>query len=122
MQVKPDRNKKMRTAVYTTAAIVMLLPGAMMLHSATADAGVRNFFSPQVENARLAFCLQSSDQCGKPVADAWCQVNGFEEAVLFQREEVSGDILATMYPDTGARCDAETCTSFHQIKCRNSES
>jgi hypothetical protein len=110
----------MRTAVYTTAAICLMFSGAMMLQSATADAGVRNFFSPQVENARLSFCLQSSDQCGKPVADAWCQVNGFEEAVLFQREEVRGDILATMYPDTGARCDAETCTSFHQIKCRGS--
>jgi hypothetical protein len=110
----------MRTAVYATAAIALMFPGAMMLHSATADAGVRNFFSPQVEDARLSFCMQSSDECGKPVADAWCQVNGFDEAVLFQREEVRGGILATMYPDTGARCDAETCTSFHQIKCRGS--
>jgi hypothetical protein len=116
MQDKLFRNKKMRRAIYTTAAMA----GIMMLHSASADAGVRNFFSPQVEDARLGFCLQSSDECGKPVADAFCQVNGFEEAVLFQREEVRGGILATMYPDTGARCDAETCTSFHQIKCRGS--
>lgn len=112
----------MRTAIHTTAAIAMMFSGAMMLSSAAAEAGVRNFFSPQVEDARLGFCLQSSDECGKPVADAFCQVNGFDEAVLFQREEVSGGILATMYPDTGARCDAETCTSFHQIKCRSSES
>lgn len=112
----------MRLAIKTPAAIAMMFSGAMMLHSAAADAGVRNYFSPQVEDARLSFCLQSSDQCGKPVADAFCQVNGFEEAVLFQREEVSGGILATMYPDTGARCDADTCTSFHQIKCRSSES
>ncbi|MFW6076643.1 MAG: hypothetical protein ACOC71_02725 [Hyphomicrobiales bacterium] len=108
----------MRSVIYTTAAVA----GAMMLHAGTADAGVRNFFSPQVDNARLAFCLQSSDACGKPVADAWCQVNGFDEAVLFQRQEIPNDVLATMYPDTGARCDAETCTSFHQIKCRSSES
>jgi hypothetical protein len=105
----------MRTAIYTAAAIA----SAMMLHTATADAGVRNFFSPQLQDARVAFCMQSREECGKPVADAWCQVNGFEEAVLFQREEVRGDLLATLYPDTGALCDDETCTSFHQIKCRS---
>ena len=112
----------MRRAIYTIAAIAMILPGAMTLQSAASDVGVRNFFSPQVEDARLAFCLQSSDECGKPVADAWCQANGFDEAVLFQRAEVRGGVLATMYPDTGARCDAEICTSFYQIKCRSSES
>jgi hypothetical protein len=116
MHDRSKGNKKMRTSVYTTAAVF----GALMLHSAAADAGVRNFFAPSVEDARLSFCLQSTDECGKPVADAWCQVNGFEEAVLFQREEVRSGILATMYADTGARCDAETCTSFHQIKCRGS--
>ena len=105
----------MRTAIHTTAAIA----GALMLHSASAQADVRNFFTPQLADARVAFCMQSSDECGKPVADAWCQVNGFDEAVLFQREEVPGAVLATLYPDTGARCSAETCTSFHQIKCRS---
>jgi len=105
----------MRTAIHTIAAIA----GAMMLHSAAAEADVRNFFSPQLADARVAFCMQSSGECGKPVADAWCQVNGFDEAVLFQREEVPGDLLATLYPDTGARCDDATCTSFHQIKCRS---
>lgn len=104
----------MRTALYTAAAIA----GALMLHSAAADADVRNFFSPQVEDARVAFCMQSSGECGKPVADAWCQGNGFDEAVLFQRQEIPGDLLAILYSDTGARCSDETCISFHQIKCR----
>jgi hypothetical protein len=107
----------MRTSIYTAAA----LAGAVMLHTATASAegGVRNFFAPQYQDARVAFCLQSSDACGKPVADAWCQVNGYDEAVLFQREEIPGDVLATMYPDTGERCNDDTCTGFHQIKCRS---
>jgi len=104
----------MRTALCTAAAIA----GALMLHSQTAEADVRNFFSPQVEDARVAFCMQSGEECGKPVADAWCQVNGFDEAVLFQRQEAPGDLLATHYTDTGARCADETCTSFLQIKCR----
>ena len=102
----------MRTAIHTIAAIA----GAMMLHSAVAEADVRNFFSPQLADARVAFCMQSSDECGKPVADAWCQVNGFDEAVLFQRAEMPS--LATLYTDTGALCSEDTCVGFHQIKCR----
>ena len=94
------------------------LAGAVTLQAVTAEAAVRNFFSPKVAEARVAFCLQSSNQCGKPVADAWCQVNGFDEAVLFQREEITGNLLATLYPDTGALCDADTCIGFRQIKCR----
>jgi hypothetical protein len=47
-------------------------------------------------------------------------VNGFDEAVLFQRQETPGDLLAILYSDTGARCSGETCMSFHQIKCRSS--
>jgi hypothetical protein len=109
------RDKNMRTALYSAAAIAATL----MLQSAAADAEVRNFFSPQVAEARVAFCLQSGE-CGKPVADAWCQVNGFDEAVLFQRQETRGEALAILYSDTGARCSDETCTSYHQIKCRSS--
>ncbi len=105
----------MRTALYSAAAIL----AALTLHAAPASAEVRNFFSPQLADARVAFCMQSGE-CGKPVADAWCQVNGFEEAVLFQRQETSGDMLAILYSDTGARCSGETCTTFHQIKCRSS--
>ena len=108
----------MRTTLYTAAA----LAGAVMLHTASADAGVRNFFSPQFEDALLAFCLETSGECGKPVADAWCQVNGFDEAVLFQRQEVPGEVLATLYPDTGAICATDTCTSFHRIKCHSADS
>lgn len=105
----------MRTALYSAAAMAT----ALMLHTATAQAEVRNFFSPQVADAHVAFCMQSGE-CGKPVADAWCQVNGFDEAVLFQRQETPGDLLAILYSDTGARCSGETCTSFRQIKCRSS--
>ena len=102
----------MRTALQTAAA----LAAALMLHTASADAAVRNFFSPQLEDARVAFCMQSREECGKPVADAWCQVNGFDEAVLFQRAEMPS--LATLYTDTGALCSEDTCVGFHQIKCR----
>ena len=104
----------MRTVLYSVVFIA-----AALAHSAAANAEVRNFFSPQVEDARVAFCMQSGE-CGKPVADAWCQVNGFDEAVLFQRQETPDGLLAILYSDTGARCSGETCTSFLQIKCRSS--
>jgi hypothetical protein len=114
MNNKSTGTTTMRTAILAATT----LSAAVMLHTAVADAAVRNFFSPKFEEARVAFCLQSNDQCGKPVADAWCQANGFDEAVLFQREEIPAEALATLYPDTGQRCDDETCVGFRQIKCR----
>lgn len=98
-----------------------LVAGVLASEAAAGSLTVRSFFAPSLGGERLAFCVESGEHCGKTVADAWCRFNGFDEAVLFQREEVAGGIEATLYPDTGARCAVDTCISFRQIKCRRAD-
>lgn len=90
------------------------LLAAALLVSACAPAPaaqVRNFFAPQVEGVRVDTCL-TGGACGKPAADAFCRAQGYDHAMIFQRERFS----ATRMVDTGKAC-SEACTAFRQVKC-----
>jgi hypothetical protein len=82
-----------------------------------AEAGVRNFFAPAMDGARLDACLSGGD-CGKPAADAFCKVQGYDKSVLFQRERFQ----STRVLDSGSLCTGDTCTAFRQIKCFTTKS
>ena len=72
---------------------------------------VRNFFAPQIEGQRIGACL-SEGGCGKPAADAFCRAEGYDKAMLFQRERSASARLI----DSGDVCEKD-CTSFRQVKC-----
>ena len=74
-------------------------------------AEVRNYFTPERDGQRIAACL-SDGSCGKPAADAFCQAEGFDEAMLFQRERSNSARLI----DSEKVCDGD-CTAFRQVKC-----
>jgi hypothetical protein len=86
---------------------------AMLLMSLTAgaEAGVRNYFSPKLEGTRIDACMAEGG-CGKPVADAFCKTQGYDKALIFQREAFQ----STRVLDSGETCTA-SCTAFKQIKC-----
>jgi hypothetical protein len=65
------------------AVLVLLLATAFAQPAAAAQ--VRNFFAPEVEGTRIDACLDSG-ACGKPAADAFCRVQGYDHAMIFQRE------------------------------------
>ncbi len=96
----------MRQVVSFAAATLLLMsfaPGA--------EAGVRNYFSPVVEGARIDACM-AEGVCGKPVADAFCKAQGYDNALIFQREPFQ----STRVLDSGITCTS-SCTAFKQIKC-----
>ena len=72
---------------------------------------VRNFFAPEMDGARVDACLGSGG-CGKPAADAFCRVQGYDRALVFQRESHA----STRLIDSGRSC-AGDCTAFRQVKC-----
>lgn len=83
--------------------------------TSVSKAAARAFFGPTLDGQRIAFCLQSDEECGKPVADAWCQSQGFDKALLFERDLTAA--LHVLHMDTGLSCSGEVCTGFRQIKC-----
>jgi hypothetical protein len=72
---------------------------------------VRNFFLPEAGGARVDACLESG-ACGKPAADAFCREQGYDHAMIFQRESFA----STRIIDSGKIC-SESCTAFRQVKC-----
>lgn len=99
----------------SVASLPVLLTASLIMSTSATIAEVRTYFTPNVDGQPIAFCVQSSTDCGKPVADAWCRSQGFDEALLFQRD-VAAKAVA-LHVDTGRPCSEELCLSFHQIKC-----
>lgn len=77
---------------------------------------VRNFFAPQIAGARIDACL-TGGACGKPAADAFCKAEGYDRAMIFQRERA--EEARTI--DSGKLCSGD-CTSFKQVKCYTTKS
>ena len=77
---------------------------------------VRNFFAPEVGGARLDACL-ASGACGRPAADAFCKEQGYDRAVIFQRESFA----STRALDSEKTCSG-SCTAFRQVKCFTTKS
>jgi len=90
-----------------------LLTIVLVLSASSAHATVRNFFAPESQGLRLDSCLTGDHDCGKPAADAFCKAQGFETALIFQREAAA----ETVRLGNGAFCTGPACTSFKQIKC-----
>lgn len=90
------------------------LASALLLIALVAPAQateVRNYFSPQVGGLRVDACL-TGGACGKAAADAFCKVEGYDQAMLFQRETAK----SARSIDSDRVCDGN-CTTFRQVKC-----
>ena len=90
-----------------------LLAGFLLLATVgQSQAGeVRNFFAPQVGGEPINACL-TDGACGKAAADAFCKVEGYDQAMIFQREPAQTARLI----DSDKICDGK-CTAFKQVKC-----
>ena len=91
-------------------AFSLIVLGLML--PASAEAGVRNFFLPVIAGARVDACLDAGS-CGKPAADAFCKLQGYDKAMIFQREASA----MSRRIDSGQMCSTGACTAFKQVKC-----
>ena len=95
----------MRKTAFSLMLLALSLP-------TSAEAGVRNFFLPEIAGARVDACLDSGN-CGKPAADFFCKLQGYDKATIFQREPAA----MSRRIDSGEMCSSAACTAFRQVKC-----
>lgn len=88
----------------------------MSIAEAAPASEVRNFFAPRISGERVDACL-AGGLCGKPAADAFCRAEGYDRAMIFQREAQT----STRAIDSGKVCSRD-CVAFRQVKCFTTKS
>ena len=85
-------------------ALPEFLPWLVLIACATsAHAENRTFFNPKLGGSPVPFCLTATGGCGKPAAENFCRVSGYDTALTFARRQVMSE--------------GEEPTGFTQIKC-----
>ncbi|HCA89066.1 MAG: hypothetical protein CMF38_01280 [Legionellaceae bacterium] len=84
---------------------------------APADAFYRDFEQPMYHGARLHYCTFEG-QCGRLVADHYCQLMGYNKTDKFK---IAHNVGLTHYIGAPARrCQGWRCDGFKLIRCRGS--
>ena len=104
----------MRKILTISLAGITLLLGAI---SASALEG--QFSNPRYKaQGRLDFCFTFGRNCGQPVADTYCRIQGYERASRFDAVRAS----PTQIIANGETCAGGHCTTFSRIVCFTSAS
>jgi hypothetical protein len=100
-------------AVFGFLSILTLAAASfIVLPNGTSKANVVNatFLIPASDGYGVADCLTGTHECGRIVANAWCEAHGFSRAEVFGLavEDVTGSTAATV-PNRSERPISITC-------------
>ncbi len=79
-----------------------------------ADVEEVTFQRPKLKGKRLDWCLTWGSSCGKPAADAYCELKGYDNAVTFR---IAENIGHTRIISSKQICEDQTCDGFNNITC-----
>lgn len=74
----------------------------------------RDFWHPKYIGERLAYCTLDGKQCGKPVADRYCQLLGYDYS---SQNVIAYNVGLTHFLSTRAECKGWKCNGFMTIGC-----
>jgi len=75
------------------------------------------FPEPTLDGYRLDWCLDFGSNCGEPAATAFCQAQGYTDAVAWSVAQDIGAQDPTKVLGTGQVCAESFCDGFEQIQC-----
>jgi hypothetical protein len=75
------------------------------------------FFKPKYNGVRLDWCYDEGEGCGKQAADAWCDEQGFDEAIKFKIASGVGPLKPTIYIGSGETTLKPLANAFRSITC-----
>ncbi|MFC4350609.1 trypsin-like serine protease [Fodinicurvata halophila] len=76
------------------------------------------FRKPEYGGYRVDWCRRWGNDCGKPAADAFCVLAGYDEATAQSSALNIGDRSPTYVIGAGRVCSDESCDGFARIVCR----
>lgn len=74
----------------------------------------RTFWHPTFQGARLDYCSVDGKECGKAVANRYCQILGYDYA---SQNIIAYNIGLTHYLTTRVQCTGWRCNGFMSISC-----
>lgn len=74
----------------------------------------RNFWHPTFLGERLDYCTFDGTECGKSVANRYCQMLGYDYS---SQSVIAYNVGLTNYIATRARCTGWRCNGFMTIAC-----
>jgi hypothetical protein len=98
---------------------LMLLAVVPVFHFSSSDAAAaaRSYSSPTHLGQQIHRCLADGTTCGKPAADAFCKLQGFDSALNFRLQHDPAQISTTIVIDSGQRLRAPEAEPFQMVKC-----
>lgn len=81
---------------------------------AASETYVREFWAPRMHGKRLSYCLSNHTLCGKPVADRYCRLLGYDQA---QRISIDYNVGVARYLDVDVLCEGWECNGFKLLSC-----
>ncbi|MBN9231357.1 MAG: hypothetical protein BGO90_06180 [Legionella sp. 40-6] len=92
---------------------------SLLVHGAPSDYPskvFRNFWHPLYNGERLDFCAINGKNCGKEIADRYCQLLGYKYSNQYT---IAYNIGLTHYLESRAKCTGWQCNGFMNISCVN---
>lgn len=78
----------------------------------------KDFVKPSLNGQRIHYCFKPGGGCGKKAADAFCDIQGYDEAIAFQQSNVLLGAKSPRFIGTGQICNGLECVGFKGITCR----
>lgn len=79
----------------------------------------RNFWYPAYNGERLNYCTLDGKECGRAVANHYCQMLGYDHA---SQHIIAYNVGLTHFISSRARCKGWSCNGFMMIGCATSVS
>jgi len=99
---------------------LLFLSGVVDTNHLAVAQGSKTFRNPTITGYRLDWCLHWAAQCGKPAADAWCDVKGGKAGGHATNWKIAVDIGAstpTYVIGDKKVCNQQFCDGFQSITC-----
>ena len=80
----------------------------------TSNRSSRTIWHPMFQSQRLDYCFLEGKGCGKPVADRYCELLGYERS---NQSVIAYNVGLTHYLSSRAQCKGWRCNGFMAIGC-----